>query len=168
MPEIQRFEVTCGRPHNQKVALPAGIRTLSPKPMHFLPHTLLRQDKAERMKEEEGDSGTSQSRNHPRHDSRTVSLVRTSPGIKTPWEERARKIDRTHTEAEMTMGLVPGAIEETLRKTDECGATSGGVEAEGAGETAPGAVQSREEGGSRAVISAVGGVRPGSAQLGEG
>ena len=136
---------------------------------HALPTTYTAEtDKAERMKEEEGDSGTSQSRNHPRHDSRTVSLVRTSPGIKTPWEERARKIDRTHTEAEMTMGLVPGAIEETLRKTDECGATGGGVEAEGAGATAPGAVQSREEGGSRAVISAVGGVRPGSAQLWEG
>lgn len=55
-PEIQRFEVTCERLHNQKAAILAGIGTLSPKPMHFLQHTRLRQDRAERMKEE-GDSG---------------------------------------------------------------------------------------------------------------
>ena len=110
MPEIQRFEVTCERLYHQKAAVPAGIGTLPPKPTHFLLHTWLRQGRAERMEEEEGDSGSSQSRTHPRHNSRTVSLVRASPKIKTPWEERAQKIDRTHTEFEMTMGLVHGAI----------------------------------------------------------
>ena len=73
--------------------------------------------------------------------------MRASPKIKTPWEESAQKIDRTRTEFEMTIGLVHGAIQEILRKADECGAAGGGVEAEGAAETAPGAVRSREEAG---------------------
>lgn len=62
--------------------------------------------------------------------------MRASPEIKPPWEERAQKLDCTHTESEMLVGLVYGAIQQILRKIGECG--PGDAEAEGAGETAPG------------------------------
>ena len=103
---------------------------------HVFPSTCTAETGQGRGNERGEDSGTSQSRNHPRHDSRTVGLLRASPEIKPPWEERAQKLDCTHAEAEMLVGLVHGAIQEMLRKMDECG--PGGPEAETAGETAPG------------------------------